>query len=124
MLSAGTHLDDQSQYHGHNYHDHHHDEDALDDGSSDETLDTEKETDETDDLPQGSSEDIEPEVKDGIEDERDVESRPKLEKSKTAKSGRSVRDPNLVTWDGPADKGNPKNWSMGRKWAATLVGEL
>ena len=26
-----------------------------------------------------------------------------------------------MTWDGPNDKANPKNWSMRRKWAATLI---
>ncbi|PYI06810.1 MFS general substrate transporter [Aspergillus sclerotiicarbonarius CBS 121057] len=30
-------------------------------------------------------------------------------------------DPNLVTWEGPDDRANPKNWSTRRKWAATLV---
>jgi hypothetical protein len=64
-----------------------------------------------------------PEVRDGIEDERDVEAGPKLEKTRTSKSRRSTRDPNLVTWDGPQDTNNPKNWTVSRKWAATLVGE-
>ncbi|KIJ49828.1 hypothetical protein M422DRAFT_27552 [Sphaerobolus stellatus SS14] len=27
----------------------------------------------------------------------------------------------IVTWDGPDDPGNPKNWSKGKKWAATFV---
>lgn len=26
-----------------------------------------------------------------------------------------------VTWSGPDDRENPKNWSIGRKWAATFV---
>ena len=26
-----------------------------------------------------------------------------------------------VTWDSPDDTANPKNWSMKRKWAATLI---
>ncbi|KIN03237.1 hypothetical protein OIDMADRAFT_119124 [Oidiodendron maius Zn] len=34
---------------------------------------------------------------------------------------KSERDPNLVTWDGPEDPENPKNWSFKRKWAATLI---
>ncbi|KAI9689241.1 MAG: hypothetical protein M1822_000979 [Bathelium mastoideum] len=64
------------------------------------------------------------EVRDGIFDERDVEKRdvekgePALEK---AQSARSRKDPNLVTWDSPEDPANPKNWSGGRKWAATFV---
>ncbi|KAI4100756.1 MAG: hypothetical protein L6R37_005293 [Teloschistes peruensis] len=30
-------------------------------------------------------------------------------------------DPNLVTWDGPDDGENPKNWTAKQRWAATLV---
>ncbi|MCJ1309403.1 hypothetical protein MMC25_003062, partial [Agyrium rufum] len=30
-------------------------------------------------------------------------------------------DPNLVTWDGPDDPHNPKNWSFFRKWSITLT---
>jgi len=120
---TGNYLDDQSQYHGHSYHDSHHDN-AIDHDEDSETDLSEKETQDTeDDIQQESGEDIVPEVRDGIEDERDVEAGPKLEKSKTSKSRRSVRDPNLVTWDGPDDKTNPKNWRWQQKWAATLVGK-
>ena len=41
-----------------------------------------------------------------------------LEKKHTTKS---IKDPNLVTWDGPDDPANPKNWTTKRKWMATLV---
>ncbi|KAJ6142454.1 hypothetical protein N7471_001907 [Penicillium samsonianum] len=37
----------------------------------------------------------------------------------TAKSNRSRHGPKLVTWDGPEDPENPKNWSTKKKWAAT-----
>jgi hypothetical protein len=117
-LVSGTHLDDHSQYHGHNYHGNPY-EDAVEDDSSDDTELTEKETNTTE-LEQGSSEEIVPEVRNGIEDQRDVEAGPKLEKSK---SSRSARDPNIVAWDGPDDPDNPKNWTMKHKWAATLIGE-
>lgn len=30
-------------------------------------------------------------------------------------------DPDLVTWDGPEDPANPKNFSKGRKWTMLLV---
>ena len=30
-------------------------------------------------------------------------------------------DANQVSWDGPDDPENPKNWSFKRKWAATIV---
>jgi hypothetical protein len=42
-----------------------------------------------------------------------------LEKKKTREE--QAKDPNLVTWDGPDDPMNPKNWSIKRKWAATFV---
>ncbi|PMD13635.1 MFS multidrug transporter-like protein [Hyaloscypha hepaticicola] len=112
---SGHYIDDQAQYHDHRYHYHEKDEEAIEDGNG--SLDTE----ETEDVSEGSSESIVPEVRDGIEDERDVEAGPKLEREKTSRSRRSVRDPNLVTWEGPDDKANPKNWAFSRKWAATLV---
>lgn len=34
------------------------------------------------------------------------------------------RDPNLVTWDGPNDPENPKNWTDGKKWRYTLTVSL
>ncbi|KAH9883829.1 hypothetical protein F4778DRAFT_614228 [Xylariomycetidae sp. FL2044] len=34
---------------------------------------------------------------------------------------RQRQDPNLVTWDGPDDPENPKNWDRGRKWRAVFV---
>ncbi|KAL8871381.1 MAG: hypothetical protein Q9174_002774, partial [Haloplaca sp. 1 TL-2023] len=33
----------------------------------------------------------------------------------------SGQDPELVTWDGPDDPENPKNWSTKRRWLATIV---
>ena len=42
-----------------------------------------------------------------------------LEKVKTMKM--ADMDPNIVTWDGPNDPANPKNWSRNQKWAATIV---
>ncbi|KAL6713530.1 hypothetical protein ACLMJK_008995 [Lecanora helva] len=33
----------------------------------------------------------------------------------------STKDPNLISWDGTDDPANPKNWTLGRKWAATVV---
>lgn len=58
------------------------------------------------------------EVRDGIENRRDLEiGTPDAEKTPTADA---PRDPNLVTWDSPTDTGNPKQWSMKRKWAAVF----
>lgn len=60
-----------------------------------------------------------PEVRDGIPDVRDVE---KAEFAKEqAKESAPPKDPNVVSWEGPEDPGNPKNWSLRRKWAACLV---
>ncbi|KAL1611767.1 hypothetical protein SLS59_000486 [Nothophoma quercina] len=59
------------------------------------------------------------EIRGGIPYEHDVEAaKPELEKKK---SNRSIKDPNLVTWDSADDPANPKNWSIKRKWAATLI---
>ncbi|KAK0119746.1 hypothetical protein ONS95_011181 [Cadophora gregata] len=115
--SSGAYLDDNAQYYGHNYHgDHESSHEKLEDDESISESDlAEKDTKEELD------EDIVPEVRDGKEDQRDLESGPTLEKPRTTQSGRSARDPNLVSWDGVEDPKNPKNWSMRRKWAATLI---
>lgn len=121
-VDTGTHLDfDHSQYAGHRYNDDHHDVGTEDEEDSTSTDLSEKDP-QTEDEP---ADGIMPEVRDGIEDQRDLdlEAGPKLERKKTSKSAKSIRDPNLVSWDGPSDPANPKNWSMGRKWAATLVGK-
>jgi len=123
MLS-GNFPDDHSQYHGHHYH---HDTEAIDDPDSSDDSEpelTEKESQDTIDVENGSSSgEIIQEVRDGIVDDRDVEAGSKLEKTRTSRSGRSARDPNLVTWDGPNDPDNPKNWTFKHKWAATLIGK-
>ncbi|KAI9725592.1 MAG: hypothetical protein M1828_003080 [Chrysothrix sp. TS-e1954] len=49
--------------------------------------------------------------------QRDVEAPPPTDVQKEAE----VTDPNLVSWDGPDDPENPKNWSLKRKWIALLV---
>jgi hypothetical protein len=107
-------LDDHPLYHGHSYHGEPHEEELDDETSDADSHLTEKDTNESGEIEAESSGDIVPEVRDGIEDERDVEAAPKLEKSRTTRSGRSARDPNLVTWSGPDDKENPKNWSARR----------
>ncbi|KAK4987671.1 hypothetical protein LTR66_007535 [Elasticomyces elasticus] len=120
IYSAGHHLDDHSVYH----HDHAAGESDTDTES--EVLE-EKASDSSrisDSAPGEKAEEEEedetiPEILDGLPAEQDVEvQRPPLQKRITT---RSIKDPNLVTWDGPDDPGNPKNWSMKRKWAATLV---
>jgi len=34
------------------------------------------------------------------------------------------KDPDLVTWDGPQDPANPKNWVMKKKWVMTVLVSL
>jgi multidrug resistance protein len=104
-----------------NHHDSYADA-VLDDESGEDTDLAEKETQDEADLQEESTDGIVPEVRDGIEDQRDIEAGdPKLERKKTSRSARSARDPNLVSWSGPDDPDNPKNWKFSRKWAATLV---
>lgn len=60
------------------------------------------------------------------EEERDAEvvkaeCGPSLGRQQTSKSSCSQRDPNMVSWEGPDDPENPKNWPNKRKWAAVLV---
>lgn len=117
-VETGTHPD----YHPPLNHHDSYTQAVFDDESSEDTDLTEKETEDSADLQEETTEDIVPEVRDGIEDQRDIEAGPKLERKRTSRSVRSVRDPNLVSWSGPDDPDNPKNWTFKRKWAATLVG--
>lgn len=114
---SGNYLDDHSHY------DHHpHSEAGVDDADcSDDAELTEKDSRDTEESPpSGSNETLDESATTHQSIVRDVEAGPKLKKEK---SSRSVRDPNLVAWDGPDDTENPKNWSMKRKWAATLIGK-
>ncbi|KAJ5771769.1 MFS multidrug transporter [Penicillium odoratum] len=45
-----------------------------------------------------------------------------LEKSKTGRS--TLANSKLVTWDGPDDPANPKNWPSSKKWAAVVMVSL
>lgn len=129
MVSARF-LDDHSVYRAHDDHEHaveeaedpaSHDDSLTEDDADLGVIDAEKEEEEERELGHESTEDEDEvlEVRDGIPDVRDVEKdAPKLQKTK---SSRSTKDPNLVSWDGPDDTANPKNWSMKRKWAATFV---
>lgn len=117
---SGNYIDDQALY-----HDHAEDEKA---DLSQETLNNDTEADDESILQDSESgESAIAEVRDGIRDERDRDlegaREGRLEREKSRRSARE-RDPNLVTWTGPDDGLNPKNWSTGRKWAATFVGEF
>ncbi|KAL1634056.1 hypothetical protein SLS58_010850 [Diplodia intermedia] len=107
---SAQHLDDHSIYH----HEHAAGESDQDNRTADGSETEKKDNDQDDDRS------IEvPEVRDGIPDVRDVE---KAELAKEqAKNDAPPKDPNTVSWDGPDDPANPKNWSLRRKWAACLV---
>ncbi|KAK0510101.1 hypothetical protein JMJ35_007495 [Cladonia borealis] len=110
------HLDDVSNYHA-DRHDY-----TEDDDNSEDIDDVEKVRREDEEEAALSGEEEVAEVQMGVRDTHDLEAN--LEKTKTARSrrsSRSAKDPNLVSWDGPEDPENPKNWSFKRKWAATIV---
>jgi hypothetical protein len=57
------------------------------------------------------------EILEDLDVERDVE----LESDNKSEAQASPVDPYLVTWNGPSDPGNPRNWTFRRKWAAVFV---
>ncbi|KAI0486068.1 major facilitator superfamily domain-containing protein [Xylaria cf. heliscus] len=65
----------------------------------------------------------ESEVRDGIPNQRDPELGPKITE-KVASTAPNPADPNLVTWTGPDDPQNPKNWKFSKKWAAVFTVSL
>lgn len=62
------------------------------------------------------------EVRDGIQNQRDVEAGSDSSPEKTEPP--KPTDPNLVDWDGADDPKFPKNWSFNKKWAAVACGML
>ncbi|KAI0394009.1 major facilitator superfamily domain-containing protein [Xylariaceae sp. FL0594] len=67
----------------------------------------------------------ETEVHDGIQNQRDPElgpTSPEMEKVDT--TAPDPNDPNLVTWEGPDDPKNPKNWKLSVKWRAVFTVSL
>ena len=123
-LTSANFIDDHGIYHHHADSDYeeeieereseHGGSDGLSPQSSSD-LEKEKEKQEPDEIP------MEPfgaETARDLEAQSEKEDPPALSRKSTSKS---VKDPNLVGWDGPDDPENPKNWGKGRKWAATLV---
>lgn len=55
--------------------------------------------------------------------ERDLEAS-KSESFEDKNTTQSLKDPNLVTWDGPEDPENPKNWPNNIKWRYTYAVSL
>ncbi|KAI1356832.1 major facilitator superfamily domain-containing protein [Xylaria sp. FL0043] len=65
----------------------------------------------------------ETEIRDGFMNIRDPELGPEL-KEKVDTTAPNPNDPDLVTWTGPEDPENPKNWTFSKKWAAVFTVSL
>ena len=129
-VRSGVHLNDQTPFH------HEHD-DREEDTYADEVEDEDNDAEDPEKVrtraggrggkrPQSTEsreteeEEIE-ETESDPKDEKDIEKAvPSVAKKKSSKSLKQ-QDPNIVTWDGPDDPQNPKNWPMKRRWAATLI---
>ncbi|KAI1802682.1 MFS general substrate transporter [Daldinia bambusicola] len=63
------------------------------------------------------------EVRDGIESRRDLEDGELTEEEENtaAATAPDTTDPNLVTWAGPDDPENPKNWPFPKKWGVVFI---
>ncbi|KAI1480288.1 MFS general substrate transporter [Daldinia eschscholtzii] len=63
------------------------------------------------------------EVRDGIESRRDLEDGELTEEEENtaAATEPDTSDPNLVTWKGPDDPENPKNWPFPKKWGVVFI---
>ncbi|KAL2042953.1 hypothetical protein N7G274_004011 [Stereocaulon virgatum] len=109
------HLDDVSNYHA----DHHEHPKREEHNFTDYSDDLEKLRSEDEEEAARHGETELAEVQMGVRDTRDLEAN--LEKTQSSKTSKSGKDPNLVSWQGPNDPENPKNWSFKRKWAATIV---
>ncbi|KAI1090380.1 MFS general substrate transporter [Rostrohypoxylon terebratum] len=57
------------------------------------------------------------EVRDGIESRRDLD----LEQGQPEDKEPVENNPNLVTWAGPDDPENPKNWPFSKKWGVVFI---
>lgn len=148
LISSGNHLDDGGNYYSddESYHTfdsrlrERDDQYRHDEGELAQEKTKESDSDRTAvgaDLEAGiisplsslSSDDTEEvvEVRDGIRDvrDRDMDTPEHLAQRRSRRLSRKeslLKDPNIVTWDGPHDPENPKNWPFRRKWMATIIG--
>ncbi|KAK9422376.1 putative Major facilitator superfamily (MFS) profile domain-containing protein [Seiridium unicorne] len=60
------------------------------------------------------------EIYHGVESRRDLEIGQPME-HKVTTTAPDPNDPDLVTWTGPDDPEDPKNWTFGRKWLTVFV---
>ena len=73
----------------------------------------------------GKSDRFEPQIlsqrKEGSPDVHGTKDVEKQQIPEPSNSTPPILDPYLVTWDGPNDATNPKNWTLRRKWLVTIV---
>ncbi|KAI9709156.1 MAG: hypothetical protein M1828_002547 [Chrysothrix sp. TS-e1954] len=74
----------------------------------------------TEEVEEVESPSVQNDPQDVSDEEKNVAKKPSLSRQQSSRSKQEA-DPNLVTWDGPDDPDNPKNWSSKRKWAAVFV---
>ncbi|KAJ5999425.1 MFS multidrug transporter [Penicillium sp. IBT 35674x] len=72
--------------------------------------------------PEGNPEFLNGTSRQDVDLERGPNAGQVLEKSKTGRS--TLANSKLVTWDGPDDPANPKNWSTLKKWMAVVMVSL
>ncbi|KAI2629887.1 MFS general substrate transporter [Hypoxylon sp. NC1633] len=61
------------------------------------------------------------EVRDGIEYRRDLDLEHGQQGEEEKAPVDAAADPDLVTWTGPDDLENPKNWAFSKKWGAVAI---
>lgn len=116
-----SHIDDHGGYAHEHVAGHDDSDDESVEGAVDGTSEDESPTGSDKASEEKDTADEVPTTEKGLADREDVEAqRAPLERKTTSRS-KKEKDPNLVTWDGPDDPENPKNWSTKRKWAATFV---
>ncbi|KAI1279153.1 major facilitator superfamily domain-containing protein [Xylaria sp. FL0933] len=108
--------------------DHHHDEDTEVENSSTASSVSSSWEENREQISRPSSRALsrhisETEIRDGFVNIRDPELGPEL-KEKVDTTAPNPNDPDLVTWTGPDDPENPKNWTFSKKWAAVFTVSL
>lgn len=65
-----------------------------------------------------------PSSEDGTAPIEAVSNLAELEAGGPPEKGFNSADPDLVDWDGPDDKANPQNWTVGKKWLHIVIVSL
>jgi hypothetical protein len=117
-VTLGEPLDDHSQYHGQK---HNNNTGVFDGGEINDDITNEPYPVESGVAAEIGRMDDDAGIGQSALGEKDLEAANRT-KAGISKGAKSERDPNLVTWEGPHDAENPRNWPLRRKWAAALVG--